>query len=56
MSHLIFELVVFQGDLEQLSIVPDPQLVSLQCSYLRTPIIDPTVSDQEKQNVITTKE
>nr|KAH0807590.1 hypothetical protein GEV33_015202 [Tenebrio molitor] len=38
------------GDLEQLSIVPDPRLVSLQCSSLRTPIIDPTVKDINEES------
>ncbi|KAJ8927392.1 hypothetical protein NQ314_020169 [Rhamnusium bicolor] len=36
---------LFTGDLEQLSIVPDPRYVSLQCSSLRTPITDPEVKD-----------
>ncbi|CAH2009146.1 unnamed protein product [Acanthoscelides obtectus] len=36
---------LFAGDLEQLTIVPDPRLVSLQCSSLRTPIIDPDFTD-----------
>ncbi|KAH0807587.1 hypothetical protein GEV33_015203 [Tenebrio molitor] len=39
-----------RGDLEQLSIVPDPRLVSLQCSSLRTPIIDPTVKDINEES------
>ncbi|XP_074025595.1 uncharacterized protein isoform X2 [Leptinotarsa decemlineata] len=34
---------LFTGDLEQLSIVPDPALVSLQCDTLKIPIIDPQV-------------
>ena len=46
--------IMFQGDLEQLSIVPDPRLVSLQCSSLRTPIIDPSVKDVN-QEVSTTQ-
>jgi hypothetical protein len=41
---------LFTGDLEQLSIVPDPRLVSLQCSSLRTPIIDPTVKDINEES------
>nr|CAI5855317.1 unnamed protein product [Callosobruchus analis] len=36
---------LFAGDLEQLTVLPDPRLVSLQCSSLRTPIIDPEVTD-----------
>ncbi|KAF5280672.1 hypothetical protein FQA39_LY05320 [Lamprigera yunnana] len=40
---------LFSGDLEQMSIVSDPTLVSLQCSNLRTPIIDPTVKDIVKE-------
>lgn len=34
---------MFQGDLEQMSIVPDPSVVSRQCCPRRTPIIDPGV-------------
>ncbi|KAJ8921814.1 hypothetical protein NQ315_008446, partial [Exocentrus adspersus] len=40
---------LFTGDLEQLSIVPDPGLVNLQCSPDRTPIIDPEVEDTVKE-------
>ncbi|KAF2894460.1 hypothetical protein ILUMI_11712, partial [Ignelater luminosus] len=36
---------LFSGDLEQMSIVSDPTMVSLQCSSLKTPIIDPSVKD-----------
>ncbi|KAJ8982471.1 hypothetical protein NQ317_000429 [Molorchus minor] len=36
---------LFTGDLEQLSIVPDPRYVSLQCSSLITPIIDPEIGN-----------
>ncbi|KAB0798187.1 hypothetical protein PPYR_09180 [Photinus pyralis] len=44
---------LFSGDLEQMSIVSDPSMVSLQCSNLKTPIIDPTVKDNVKEeNVI----
>ncbi|XP_017773959.1 PREDICTED: uncharacterized protein LOC108560789 [Nicrophorus vespilloides] len=32
---------LFEGDLEQLTIDPNPSVVSLQCSTLITPIIDP---------------
>ncbi|KAK4881569.1 hypothetical protein RN001_004888 [Aquatica leii] len=40
---------LFSGDLEQMSIVSDPTMVSLQCSNLKTPIIDPTVKDNVKE-------
>lgn len=45
-----------QGDLEQMTISPDPSMVSLQCSTQRTPIIDPSVKDIEddKAEKITT--
>ncbi|CAH1176218.1 unnamed protein product [Phaedon cochleariae] len=36
---------LFTGDLEQLSIVPDPKLVSLQCESLKIPITDPQVTE-----------
>ncbi|KAG5891847.1 hypothetical protein JTB14_032897 [Gonioctena quinquepunctata] len=36
---------LFTGDLEQLSIVPDPRLVNLQCGTQKTPIIDPQVTE-----------
>lgn len=34
---------LFSGDLEQMTIVPDSNLVSLQCSPTKTPIIDSSV-------------
>ncbi|XP_049820504.1 uncharacterized protein LOC109594726 [Aethina tumida] len=46
---------LFAGDLEQLSIVPDPSMVGLQCSGLRTPIIDPTVFDDRERRIKTIK-
>lgn len=51
----IFSCVCFQGDLEQMSIVPDPSVVSQQCCSRRTPIIDPGVKYiPRKENVKTT--
>lgn len=44
---------LFSGDLEQMSIVSDPAMVSLQCSNLKTPIIDPTVKDNTKEENVT---
>lgn len=41
--------LLFQGDLEQLSIVPDPSLVSKHCSGIRTPIVDPEMMDTVKK-------
>lgn len=43
-ERIIFiDFVIFQGDLEQMSIVAKPSTVSLQCSSQRTPIVDPSV-------------
>lgn len=46
----------FQGDLEQMTIVPDSNLVSLQCSPTKTPIIDAsleTSSIENQENTVT---
>lgn len=50
--HSIRSFVIFQGDLEQMSIVAKPSTVSLQCSPQRTPILDPSVKpDSPEGNV-----
>lgn len=42
--------VVFKGDLEQLTIVTDPAVVTSQCATLRTPILDPSVEYGKAKN------
>lgn len=45
----------FQGDLEQITIVPDSTLVSLQCSPTRTAIIDASLETNQPHETIVPK-
>lgn len=44
-NNYLFVLSLFQGELEQLVIIPNPGAVAQQCSSTKIPIFDPTFSD-----------